>query len=90
MDATTKFKHICEVCGKVEILTAAESFEEGWDYPPRMGEFGVVSPRTCNKCPIDRTVWWAIAIEHYTKDMLSPAQRDVVLRIAGEPGTILV
>ena len=32
-----KLMHICEVCGKTEILTSEESFNAGWDYPPRMG-----------------------------------------------------
>ena len=31
--------HICEVCGKTEILTPDEAFNDGWDYPPRMGGF---------------------------------------------------
>ena len=30
-----KLIHICEVCGKTEILTPEEAFNEGWDYPPR-------------------------------------------------------
>lgn len=37
-----KLIHICEVCGKTEILTPEEAFNEGWDYPPRMGSFGIV------------------------------------------------
>lgn len=32
-----KLIHICEVCGKTEILTPEEAFNDGWDYPPRMG-----------------------------------------------------
>lgn len=39
-----KYKHICEVCGRCEILTPEEAFQAGWDYPPRMGFFGVLSP----------------------------------------------
>ena len=38
--------HICEVCGRTEVLTPQEAFDKGWDYPPMMGSFGVVSPRT--------------------------------------------
>lgn len=34
-----KLIHICEVCGKTEILTPEEAFNDGWDYPPRMGGF---------------------------------------------------
>ena len=37
-----KLIHICEVCGKTEILTPEEAFNDGWDYPPRMGGFGIV------------------------------------------------
>lgn len=39
------YRHVCEVCGKTEDLTSEQGFEQGWDYPPRMGIFGVVSPR---------------------------------------------
>ena len=35
-------RHVCEVCGTEETLTEEEAFEKGWDYPPRMGTFGVV------------------------------------------------
>ena len=45
-----KLIHICEVCGKTETLTPEEAFNEGWDYPPRMGGFGIVGPRTCGDC----------------------------------------
>ena len=51
-----KLIHICEVCGKTEILTPEEAFNEDWDYPQRMGGFGIVGPRTCGDCPIYRTV----------------------------------
>lgn len=54
-----KYIHICEVCGKTEILTPEEAFEDGWDYPPKMGAFGLVSPRTCGNCGIMDTLWWA-------------------------------
>lgn len=32
-----KLKHICEVCGREEILTPEEAYRAGWDYPPKMG-----------------------------------------------------
>ena len=50
MDKAQKLKHICEVCGKEELLAPEEAFLAGWDYPPRMGAFGIVSPRTCPDC----------------------------------------
>ena len=49
--------HICEVCGRTEVLTPQEAFDEGWDYPPMMGSFGVVSPRTCPNCLMVDTAW---------------------------------
>ena len=39
-----KLIHICEVCGKTEIMTPEEAFNYGWDYPPRMGEPESVIP----------------------------------------------
>jgi hypothetical protein len=53
-----------------------------------MGAMGVISPRTCPDCPINRTVWWALAMDTYTPDMLTAAQRATVDRILGEPGSI--
>jgi hypothetical protein len=35
-----------------------------------------------------KTVWWALAIDGYTADMLTDAQRATVVRIAGEPESI--
>lgn len=54
-----KFMHICEVCGKEEMLTSKEAFEAGWDYPPDFGKFGVLSPRTCPNCEMQDTAWFA-------------------------------
>lgn len=44
--ATRPFWHYCEVCGKREFLTAKDAFDSGWDYPPRMGHFGLLGPRS--------------------------------------------
>lgn len=54
------FEHWCEVCGATALLTPDEAHAAGWDFPPRMGEWGVVSPRTCGDCPMTGTLWWAI------------------------------
>lgn len=83
-------RHICEVCGKTEILTPAEAYEEGWDYPPRTGAFRVIGPRVCPVCPNTKTVWWAVAMDNFTEDMLTAAQRETIARILGEPGSIMV
>jgi hypothetical protein len=82
-------RHICEVCGRDEILTPAEAYAAGWDYPPKMGRFGIISPRTCPRCPMLGTVWAALA-DGLTEDMLTTEQREVVTRILAEPGSIMV
>lgn len=79
-------RHICEVCGIEEVLTPDQAYEAGWDYPPRQGRFGVISPRVCPGCPSTATVWWALTCDGYTQEMLSDRQRDVVARILAEPG----
>ncbi len=84
-----KLIHICEVCGKTKILTPEEAFNEGWDYPPRMGSFGIVSPRTCGNCPIYLTVWWALVSEKKNISELSYKQRETIKRIQGEPESII-
>lgn len=83
-------RHICEVCGKEEILTPDEAYEKGWDYPPRMGVFGVVSPRKCGNCGIDKTLWWAIAGDKKGIEDLTPAQIKTLERILGEPDSVFV
>lgn len=85
-----RLRHVCEVCGRDEILTPAEAFDAGWDYPPKQGVFGVISPRCCPACPNTKTVWWALAVDNFTDDMLSDQQREVVARILAEPGSIIV
>lgn len=52
--------YLCEVCGKEEKLTEKAAFDAGWDYPPFMGEWGVISPRTCGNCRIVHTAWFHI------------------------------
>ena len=79
-----KNRYICEVCGKVEILTTDEAFEKGWDYPPVIGEFGVVSPRTCPECPMEETAWAALVLKHKTYSELSDKQKEAVQRILNE------
>ena len=83
-----QLRHICEVCRTEEILTAEAAYHAGWDYPPRTGVFGVIGPRTCSTCAVNRTVWWAITVDGYTTDMLTPQQKAVIARILGEPASI--
>ena len=82
--ADVPFDHICEVCGKTESLTSAEAYNAGWDYPPQMGEWGVVSPRTCQRCGMDATVWWALTTDKKTVADLTPEQLATVARIRDE------
>lgn len=85
-----KLRHICEVCGREEVLTPEEAFEAGWDYPPKMGTFSIVSQRTCPNCPMFETVWWKIVVEHADPNSLSAEKKAVLERILHEPESILV
>lgn len=92
---TKPFKHICEVCGKVEILTSEQAFDEGWDYPGKGGiysenVFGVLSPRTCGNCSLTETVWWAISTGEKTMDQLNEKQLQTIERILQEPDILNV
>ena len=90
MDKELKLIHVCEVCGKTKIMTPEEAFNEGWDYPPRMGTFGVVSPRTCGDCGIEDTLWMALQSGKIKSlDDMTPEQRVVLARIQNEPESII-
>ncbi len=83
-----KFLHVCEVCGREELLSPEEAFDAGWDYPPLMGEFGVLSPRTCGSCVIRDTVYWKVASASSLSDDLTDNQVETLRRIFGEPATL--
>lgn len=85
-----RYVHICEVCGKTEVLTPMEAHMSGWDYPPMMGSFGVVSPRTCGNCTINHTLWWALVADHKKPSELNEAQMETLKRILAEPESIEV
>lgn len=90
MDKELKLIHVCEVCGKTKIMTPEEAFNEGWDYPPRMGTFGVVSPRTCGDCGIEDTLWMALQSGKINSlDDMTPEQQVVLARIQNEPESII-
>ncbi|AWT25198.1 hypothetical protein Csp1_03740 [Corynebacterium provencense] len=78
------FEHVCEVCGKTESLTSTEAYAAGWDYPPQMYQWGVVSPRTCGRCGMDATVWWALMADRKQLEDLTPEQLATVDRIRNE------
>ncbi len=92
------FTHICEVCGEKKWLRPEDAFELGWDYPPRMGTFGVISPRTCGKCQMVDTVWWKLntkkgnngeGISLGDLSTLSDKDKQIIMRILGEPYSLL-
>lgn len=86
-----KYNHVCEVCGHTEVLTPEEAFSKGWDYPPQMGVFGVISARTCGNCLMDKTLWWKFTMGE-VNDVSDLTESELVTlnRILGEPGSIIV
>ena len=85
-----KFKYTCEVCGKTEILTPDEAYQVGWDYPPFMGSYGIVSPRTCPDCPMMDTAWAALMLKKIPYEDLTEKQKEAVQRIKAEPASMEV
>ena len=84
------FKHICECCLKMVIITSKEAFAQGWDYPGEgavypSSMFGVLSPRTCGTCGIVETAYWAVVVENKNKAELSEKQLQAIERIMKEP-----
>ena len=82
--------HVCEVCGKTEILTPDEAFLRGWDYPPKIGFFGVISPRTCVECSMEETLWWRLSRGIVSLDNLSGKDKQIIERILQEPDILYV
>ena len=90
MEEKHKLIHICEVCGATKIMTPEQAFSEGWDYPPRMGMFGVVSPRTCGNCTVEGTLWMSLQSgEIKSVDDMTSEQLVVLERILNEPMSIM-
>lgn len=88
MESEKKYVHICEVCNRKQILIPEDAFNEGWDYPPKMGAFGIISPRTCGSCTIDGTLWWALMCEKKTMEQLTLQQKETLQRITSEPESV--
>lgn len=72
--------YVCETCGTEADLTEAEAYSGGWDYPPFIGMWGIVSPRTCPNCLIDTTAYWAII----TAQEITERHAATIRRIMGE------
>lgn len=89
-----KFWHYCEVCGKKEFVTAKEAFNDGWDYPPNIGQFGMLGPRTCGDCLMKDTLFWKIntsgRLPVVLENELSLEELVTWRRIKGEPESLLL
>jgi len=87
------FWHYCEVCGKKEFCTAEEAFNAGWDYPPKIGTFGLLGPRTCGQCSLTNTLFWKVhqqSLPIVIEGTLTNKESTVWKRIKGEPESLLV
>ena len=79
-----KYKYICETCGKEQIYNSPEdAYKDGWDIPPYMGMYKILSPRTCPDCTIDTTVWWKVQMSAF--DNLNSHDLEIIARIKQEP-----
>ncbi len=89
---TRPFWHYCESCGKKEFITAKNAFDDGWDYPPTMGSFGLLSPRTCGGCGIEKTLFWKVQQQELPiviEGTLSAEELKTWKRIKREPQSLL-
>ncbi|MBQ3553653.1 MAG: AAA family ATPase [Clostridia bacterium] len=86
------FWHYCECCGTKVYCTAQEAFDAGWDYPPRVGSFGLLSPRTCDKCNITDTLFWKVqqqSLPLVIEKSLTEKELKTWQRIRNEPESLL-
>lgn len=90
---TRSFWHYCEVCGRKEFITEQEAFQSGWDYPPHIGNFGILGARTCGRCHLKDTLYWKVITENkapfVVEGMLTPEERITWRRIKAEPESLL-
>lgn len=90
---TRKFWHYCEVCGKKVYMTAEEAYNDGWDYPPKMGQFGLLGPRICGECELVDTLFWKVntggGLPLVFENSLSQEELAVWRRIRREPKSLL-
>ena len=77
----SKYIYTCEVCGKAAVMTPEEAYREGWDYPPFIGQYGVVSPRTCSECPMQKTAWAALKLDKKPYFEFTDKQKETIKRI---------
>ncbi|MBU3198516.1 hypothetical protein LL037_18785 [Clostridium estertheticum] len=82
-------RHVCEHCGKQQLLTSKEGYKQGWDYPPKMGAYKIISPRTCGDCGINTTLWWEITCNKTSPNQLSERHQQTLKRILTEAESIM-
>ncbi len=86
------FWHYCESCGAKIYCTAQEAFDSGWDYPPRIGTFGVLGPRTCGNCTMIDTLYLKVMkqkIPLVIEADLTEKELRTWYRIKNEPESLL-
>lgn len=86
------FWHYCESCGAKIYCTAQEAFDNGWDYPPRIGTFGVLGPRTCGNCTMIDTLYLKVMkqkIPLVIESNLTEKELRTWYRIKNEPESLL-
>lgn len=90
--STRPFWHYCEVCGTKIFCTAQEAFKAGWDYPPKIGSFGLLGPRTCGKCAWNDTLFIKVhkqTIPIVIEKNLTEKELKTWQRIKNEPESLL-
>lgn len=87
-----QFWHYCECCGKKAFITSKEAFDDGWDYPPQIGSFGLLGPRTCGECDITSTLYWKVqqqTMPIVIESTLTKEELKTWRRIKNEPESLL-
>lgn len=87
------FWHYCEVCGAKVFCTAQDAFDAGWDYPPQLGRFGLLGPRTCGECDITNTLYWKVqqqTLPIVVESTLTKEELKTWKRIKKEPESLLI
>lgn len=87
LDSETKNRYECEVCHRVDECTEEEAHRSGWDYPPFIGAWGIISPRTCPGCTIEKTAYWFIMMRSPEDETPIPENHIATIkRILAEEG----
>ena len=92
------FWHYCSGCGAKQFLTSREAFNAGWDFPGKPGiyetepdhGFGMLSPRTCPSCTIDKSLYWRMLVHSDNVPLATAKEVTAALqRIAAEPFNLI-